>query len=413
MFLNNRKLKLNTKLENEKAVFYKRQLYYCRMLCSKTLSEFSELTKLPISTISCYERNKSTLTQKSIKKIETLFVSDKISIYNFNLFENKIDELINSLVKAKKLEKSLADPKDHDILNNTIFNSFYYLSNLNLTDALLILSKGDYTKPDFSPKYYEVYQLISALTMFVSGNVKDCTIVLENRVASAEDKRVEAMFMLLKVLTKFCEKKHIHSNEIDDLEVYFSALNSPILSGIMDSVRLIKNLKFQDKTTFENNVKNILKCKFSNNKIVGAFFGLYTQIYHSVFIPDLFFKSYIKFENRLVRLFFETIYYIYERKIEAISHNINEFLKHKIPDNFLISKLMQFGQKLLLYRDAPDVFIKYFLEFLDTEISRVYITFFILLACNYYKNIKGGNIILKLIKLNNKLTKILPQAEYF
>ena len=219
------------------------------------------------------------------------------------------------------------------------------------------------------------------------------------------------MFMLLKVLTKFCEKKHIHANEIDDLEIYFSALNSPILTGILDSVRLIKNLKFQDKITFENNVKNILKCKFSNNKIVSAFFVLYAQIYHSIFIPDLFFKAYIKFENRLVRLFFETIYYIHERKIEAISHNINEFLKYKIPDNFLISKLMQFAQKLLPYQDAPDFFIKYFLEFLDTEISGVYKTFFILLASNFYKNIKGGNIILKLIKLNNKLTRILPQAE--
>ncbi len=411
MFLNNRKLKLKTKLENEKAVFYKRQLYYCRMLCSKTLGEFSEVTNLPISTISCYERNKSTLTQKSIEKIETLFVSDKISIYNFSVFENKIEELINALVKVKKIEKSLADPKDHDILNNTIFNSFYYLCNLNLTYALLILCNGDYTKPDFSPKYYMVYQLISALTMFISGNVKGCTMVLENRVASAEDKRIEAMFMLLKVLTKFCEKKHIHANEIDDLEVYFSAINSPILSGILESVRLIKNLKFQDKTTFENNIKNILKCKFSNNKIVGAFFALYAQIYHSVFIPDLFFKSLIKFENRLVRLFFETLYYIHERKMEAISHNINEFLKHKIPDNFLISKLVQLAQKLLLYQDAPDIFIKYFLEFLDTEISGVYKSFFILLASNFYKNVKGGNIILKLIKLNSKLTKIVPQAE--
>ena len=411
MFLNNRKLKLKTKLENEKAVFYKRQLYYCRMLCSKTLGEFSELTKLPASTISYYERNKSSLTQKSIEKIETLFVSDKISIYNFSVFENKIEELINALVKVKKLEKSLADPKDYDILNNTIFNSFYYLCDLNLTDALLILSNGDYTKPDFSPKYYVVYQLISALAMFISGNVKDCVMVLENRVASAEDKRVEAMFMLLKILTMFCEKKHICGNEIDDLEVYFSTLNSPILSGILESVRLIKNLKFQDKPDFENNVKNILKCKFSNNKIVGAFFALYAQFYHNVFIPDLFFKSYIKFENRLVRLFFETMYYIHERKPEAISHNINEFLKHKIPDNFLISKMMQLAQKLLLYQDTPDIFIKYFLEFLDTEISVIYKTFFILLASNFYKNIKGGNIILKLIKLNNKLTKIMPQAE--
>ena len=411
MFLNNRNLKLKTKLENEKAVFYKRQLYYCRMLCSKTLGEFSEVTNLPISTISCYERNKTTLTQKSIEKIETLFVSDKISIYNFSVFENKIEELINALVKVKKLEKSLADPKDHDILNNTIFNSFYYLCNLNLTDALLILCNGDYTKPDFSPKYYTVYQLISALTMFISGNVKGCTMVLENRVASAEDKRIEAMFMLLKVLTKFCEKKHIHSNEIDDLEVYFSAQNSPILSGILESVRLIKNLKFLDKTTFENNIKNILKCKFNNNKIVGAFFSLYAQIYHGVFIQDLFFKSLTKFENRLVRLFFETLYYIHERKLEAISHNINEFLRHKIPDNFLISKLLQLAQKLLLYQDAPDIFIKYFLEFLDTEISGVYKSFFILLASNFYKNIKGGNIILKLIKLNSKLTKIVPQAE--
>lgn len=411
MFLNNRKLKLKTKLENEKAVFYKRQLYYCRMLCSKTLGEFSELTNLPISTISNYERNKSTLTQKSIEKIETLFVSDKISIYNFGLFENKIEELITALVKVKKLEKNLADPKDHDILNNTIFNSFYYLSNLNLSTALLILTNGDYTKPDFSPKYYVVYQLISALTLLASGDVKGCTMVLENRVASAEDKRVEAMFMLLKVLTKFCDKKQIHANEIDELEVYFSTLNSPILSGILDSIRLIKNLKFQDKTTFEANIKNILKCKYSNNKIVGAFFVLYSQIYHSVFVPDLFFKGYIKFENRLIRLFFETMYYIYEHKIDAISHNIIEFLKHKIPDNFLISKLMQLAQKLLLYQDAPDIFIKYFLEFLDTEISTVYKTFFILLASNFYKNIKGGNIILKLIKLNSKLTKIMPQAD--
>lgn len=172
MFLNNRKLKLKTKLENEKAVFYKRQLYYCRMLCSKTLGEFSELTNLPISTISNYERNKSTLTQKSIEKIETLFVSDKISIYNFGLFENKIEELITALVKVKKLEKNLADPKDHDILNNTIFNSFYYLSNLNLSTALLILTNGDYTKPDFSPKYYVVYQLISALTLLASAMSK-------------------------------------------------------------------------------------------------------------------------------------------------------------------------------------------------------------------------------------------------
>lgn len=111
MFLNNKKLKIKTKLENEKAVFYKRQLYYCRMLCSKTLGEFSELTKLPISTISCYERNKSPLTQKSIEKIETLFVSDKISIYNFNLFEDKIEELINALVKVKKNRKNFSRPQ--------------------------------------------------------------------------------------------------------------------------------------------------------------------------------------------------------------------------------------------------------------------------------------------------------------
>ena len=105
------------------------------------------------------------------------------------------------------------------------------------------------------------------------------------------------------------------------------------------------------------------------------------------------------------------MYFIAERKIEGIRHNINEFLKHKIPNNFLISKLMELAQKLVLYKELPDAFVKYFLDFLETEISPIWQTFFILIVSKFFQNTKGGNIVLKLIKLKEKVRKILPQPE--
>lgn len=413
MFLTNKKAKpkFKDKLESEKAIFYKRQLYYCRLLSQKTLGEFSEITNLPISTISCCERNKTILTQKNIEKVESLLLSDQLEIYNFGLFENKIEYLIDSLVMVRKPNNILVDDKDYDILNNAIFKSFAYLSDLKISSALLNLINIDYTKPGFSNKYYAVYQLLTAISLFASGNVYACSQLLENRVSTAEDKRVEMLFRLLKIMTKFSEKKPIYTNEIDELEIYFSALNSNKLSGVLEAIRLIQNLKYEDKQTFENDLKNILKCKFNCNKKIGNFFILFAQIYHGVFISDLFFNNYIKFENSFIRLFFETMYFIAERKIDGITHNINEFLKHKIPSGFLISKLIELAQKLILYKDLPDAFIKYFLDFLDSEISPIWQTFFVLLVSKFFQNTKGGSIVLKLIKLDEKVKKIIPQPE--